>query len=87
MSSALVEPTQACREAERRLQEYVDRQLTDDEIDRIEQHLAVCERCTNCYRFETEVRLYVREACVTEPCPETLKLRLRSLCVGCDTDA
>ena len=79
MNSALVEPTSACREAERRLQEYVDRQLTAGEIARIEEHLAVCERCANCYRFETEVREHVKRLC-DEPCPETLKVRLRNLC-------
>ena len=87
MSTALVEPTHACREAERRLQEYVDRSLTAAEIARIEEHLAICERCANCYRFETEVRTYVREACAAEPCPETLKLRLRSLCLECGSDS
>ena len=86
MDSAVVEPTQACQEAERKLQDYVDRCLTSVEITRIEEHLAVCERCANCYRFETQVRTYVREACAAEPCPETLKLRLRSLCVECDAD-
>jgi len=86
MSTSLAEPTSACREAERRLQEYVDRQLTAVEIARIEQHLAACEHCSNCYRFETEVRVYVREALAAEPCPETLKVRLRSLCSECGTD-
>ncbi len=80
MSTSLVEPQLACREAERRLQEYVDRQLTGAEIRAIEEHLAVCERCADCYRFEAEVRTYVKRACAAEPCPETLKVRLRTLC-------
>ena len=85
METTLVEPKAACREAEQRLQDYVDRQLTEADIGAIEEHLAVCEHCAACYRFEVEVRSYVRQACAAEPCPETLKLRLRSLCVDCDT--
>src|SRR3712207_7078071 len=64
--SSLAEPQLACREAERRLQEYVDRQLTTTEIRAIEEHLAVCARCADCYRFEVEVRTYVKQACVAE---------------------
>ena len=73
---------QACVEAERRLQEYVDRQLTQAEILTIEAHLASCPRCANCYRFETEMRVHLKKVC-SEPCPEPLKVRLRSLCYEC----
>lgn len=76
----------SCLEAERRLQEYVDRVLTAAEIAEIEAHLAVCERCARCYRFESEVRTLVRLAATEECCPETLKLRLRNLCAECDCD-
>jgi anti-sigma factor (TIGR02949 family) len=84
MSVSLSEPKKACLEAERRLQAYVDRQLTVAEIEDIELHLASCERCADCYRFEQHVWEHVRRLCVAEPCPEHLKLRLRSLCSGCD---
>jgi len=73
----------ACAEAERRLQEYVDRCLTREQVVAIEAHLAACPRCSNCYAFEQEVRAHVRAACA-EPCPEALKLRLRKLCTDCE---
>ena len=75
----------SCREAEMRLQAYVDRTLTPTEVAAIEQHLRACERCARCYRLEDEVRATVRRLC-EEPCPESLKVRLRNLCADCDCD-
>jgi anti-sigma factor (TIGR02949 family) len=75
----------ACAEAERQLQDYVDRVLTPADIATIEQHLAVCPRCATCYRLEREMREQLRKVC-DEPCPESLKMRLRNLCAECDCD-
>ena len=73
----------ACDVAEERLQAYVDRTLSLVEISAIEAHLESCERCARCYRLEQVVRERVRLAC-EEPCPESLKVRLRNLCGECD---
>ena len=75
----------ACAVAERRLQEYVDRTLSASDVVAIEAHLAVCERCARCYQFEQGVRARLKDAC-SEPCPESLKVRLRSLCGDCGCD-
>jgi|tagenome__1003787_1003787.scaffolds.fasta_scaffold18751343_2 anti-sigma factor (TIGR02949 family) len=74
-----------CLEAEQRLQAYVDRALTAEEVAAIEEHLAVCAPCARCYRLETHMRATMRKAC-EEPCPEALKVRLRNLCADCDCD-
>jgi anti-sigma factor (TIGR02949 family) len=74
-----------CVEAERRLQEYVDRALTPDEIVVIEAHLATCTYCARCYQFESGIRAQLKKAC-DEPCPESLKTRLRNICAECDCD-
>jgi Putative zinc-finger len=71
-----------CVQAEKRLQAYVDRVLSPQEIAMIEAHLAVCVRCARCYQFEPLVWQHVKQAC-TEPCPEKLKLQLRNLCEEC----
>ena len=71
-----------CVEAEKRLQAYVDRQLTAAEVVLIEAHLETCDRCARCYQLETVVWERVKLAC-NEPCPETLKKRLRNLCAEC----
>jgi anti-sigma factor (TIGR02949 family) len=75
----------ACREAEERLQAYVDRALTAVEVEAIEAHLAVCPPCARCYRLETHMRESMRRA-GDEPCPEALKVRLRNLCAECDCE-
>jgi anti-sigma factor (TIGR02949 family) len=49
-----------CEEVFRRLDDYVDRELSEDEIRRVEEHLEICAYCAAEYRFEqsfiTDVR-------------------------------
>jgi anti-sigma factor (TIGR02949 family) len=75
----------ACAKAEARLQYYVDRQLTVEEVTEVEAHLAVCPSCARCYRLESEMRASLKRLC-SEPCPESLKMRLRNLCAECDCE-
>jgi anti-sigma factor (TIGR02949 family) len=72
-----------CRDAEAALQSYVDRALTAVEVASIERHLEACPQCARCYRLERQMRDGLRKAC-DEPCPESLKTRLRNLCAECD---
>ena len=48
--------TVACHEAEQRLQAYVDRALTPDEVDRDRGPPRVCPPCARCYKLETHMR-------------------------------
>jgi anti-sigma factor (TIGR02949 family) len=41
-----------CEQVFRRLDDYVDRELTAEEIDRVEEHLATCAQCASEARFE-----------------------------------
>lgn len=41
-----------CEQVFRRLDDYVDRELTAEEIDRVEEHLAMCAQCASEARFE-----------------------------------
>jgi len=41
-----------CEQVFRLLDDYVDRELTREEIDRVEQHLATCAQCASESRFE-----------------------------------
>ena len=77
--------TVACHEAEQRLQAYVDRALTPAEVTAIEAHLEVCPPCARCYKLETQMRESMRRI-GDEPCPESLKVRLRNLCAECDCE-
>lgn len=41
-----------CEQVFRLLDDYLDRELSPDEIDRVEQHLATCAQCASESRFE-----------------------------------
>ena len=69
-----VDPCDWCEEV---LQPYLDRELTDSEMQEAEKHLAECSYCRKRYRFEETLRMYVRQA--VEPMPAEMKARLAGL--------
>jgi anti-sigma factor (TIGR02949 family) len=69
-----VDPCDWCEEV---LQPYLDRELTDSEMQEAERHLAECSYCRKRYRFEETLRMYVRQA--VEPMPAEMKARLAGL--------
>jgi anti-sigma factor RsiW len=67
-----------CDNCEEMLQPYLDRELTTAERAEAEAHLDTCEYCRRRYRFEVELRRYVRQAVVEPMAPELIE-RLSSL--------
>ncbi len=67
-----------CAECEQLLQPYLDRVLTAAEVKEAEEHLDECSYCRRAYRFEEQLRMFVRLA-ATEPMPAQLKQRLAEL--------
>ena len=67
-----------CAHCEEMMQPYLDHVLTDEEMNRAEEHLAECEQCRRRYRFEESLRVYVRQA-TSEQMPATLRLKLSTL--------
>jgi anti-sigma factor (TIGR02949 family) len=51
-----------CDWCEEVLQPYLDRELTDAEVQQAEAHLDQCSYCRKRYRFEESLRRYVRQA-------------------------
>ena len=49
-----------CEEMLRRLDDYLDRELTPDEVHRVEHHLQGCEACAREFGFEASVVRAVR---------------------------
>jgi anti-sigma factor (TIGR02949 family) len=72
-----VEPD-PCVRCEEMLQPYLDRDLTDQERAEAESHLDECAYCRKRYRFEAELRRFVRQAAVEEM-PPALKAKLAAL--------
>ena len=67
-----------CERCEELLQPYLDRELTDQERIDAEAHLQLCSYCACRYRFEENLRRFVRKCC-DEPMPVDLKERLGAL--------
>jgi len=70
--------TDPCDQCEEMLQPYLDRELTPAERSQAERHLDGCDYCRRRYRFEVDLRRFVRQA-VVEPMAPELKQRLSSL--------
>jgi mycothiol system anti-sigma-R factor len=67
-----------CEKCEEMLQPYLDRELNEAERGEAESHLYQCGYCSKRYRFEEDLRRFVRRAC-DEPMPAELKAKLASL--------
>ena len=49
-----------CDKCEQLLQGYLDRELTTPEVQEAERHLDTCDYCRRRYKFESNLRMYVR---------------------------
>jgi anti-sigma factor (TIGR02949 family) len=70
-----VDPCAKCEEV---LQPYLDRELSNAEMLEAEAHLELCAYCRKRYRFEVNLRRYVRQA-TAEQMPPHLKEKLSAL--------
>jgi anti-sigma factor RsiW len=61
------------------MQPYMDRVLSDAERTEAEGHLDECTYCRKRYRFEENLRQFVRQAVEIEPMPLELKAKLADL--------
>jgi anti-sigma factor (TIGR02949 family) len=50
-----------CREAVARLDDYLDRELSEAEMGRVREHLETCEACAGHFRVEEQLLHQVRE--------------------------
>ena len=75
MSGFAIDPCDQCEEL---LQPFLDRDLSEEERMVAEDHLAGCEFCRKRYRFEEQLRRFVRQA-VVEPMSAELKTKLAEL--------
>jgi mycothiol system anti-sigma-R factor len=66
-----------CEETFRRLQDYLDRELSPTELEEVQAHLNHCGPCEEEYRFEQSVLRHVRRCMGEEPCPDDLLARVQ----------
>jgi len=67
-----------CGDCESMMQPYMDRMLSDQEYAEATEHLEACPPCGKRYRFEEELRKFVRVA-TDEPMPPSLREKLEGL--------
>jgi anti-sigma factor (TIGR02949 family) len=65
-----------CEAAFRRLDDYLDRELSPEEMRRVEEHLRICEICTSEFVFEASVLTGVRRKLQSIEAPADLLARI-----------
>jgi anti-sigma factor (TIGR02949 family) len=75
VSGFAMDPCEKCEEV---MQQFLDRDLNEEERAVAEEHLNLCAYCRKRYRFEVDLRRFVRQA-VTEEMPPDLKAKLSDL--------
>jgi len=65
-----------CEEAFRRLDDYLDRELSAEEMTLVHEHLDICAGCTREFNFEASVLRGVREKLRLIDLPESLQARI-----------
>ena len=65
-----------CGDCARALNSYLDRELSDEDIVHVRDHLEACGGCLHMYQFEESVRRLVRVRCQEQGAPESLRMRI-----------
>ena len=64
---------ESCFQTVKLLQEYIDRELTSNEVATVQGHLDRCPPCLKLFRFEEGVRRLVRVHCTSDCAPTSLR--------------
>lgn len=65
-----------CEEAFRRLDDYLDRELSEQEMHLVREHLEICAGCAREFGFESSVLRGVREKLRQVELPPSLQARI-----------
>ena len=65
-----------CQNCLRALNPYLDRELSDEDILQVRQHLEACGVCMHLYQFQESLRRLVRVRCQEQSAPESLRTRI-----------
>jgi mycothiol system anti-sigma-R factor len=67
------QPHGRCRETIVKLQTFLDRELSQDEVATVRYHLEQCPPCEHLFRFEDHWRRLIKVRACTESAPPTLR--------------
>ena len=65
-----------CEDAMRKLWDFLDGELAEDEREALKKHLEVCNRCYPAYDFQRAYLDYTRRLATREQAPSELRKRL-----------
>ncbi len=68
-----------CRDCMKRLDPYLDRELTDAELVEVKRHLADCPPCEDRFELQVHVKRLVKICCDQGTAPESLRTKLRQI--------
>jgi mycothiol system anti-sigma-R factor len=68
-----------CTDCLERLASYVDRELTDEEVEDVKRHLDHCPPCRDRFFFEDHVKRLVKVCCDQGVAPEHLRTKLNKI--------
>jgi mycothiol system anti-sigma-R factor len=63
----------SCLEA---LHPYIDRELSDEDIVQVHEHLDACRGCLHLFQFEASLRRLVRVRCQELQAPDSLRAKI-----------
>ncbi|HXH61210.1 MAG TPA: zf-HC2 domain-containing protein [Fimbriimonadaceae bacterium] len=75
-----------CQEAFDRLDDYIDRELSEEEISLLEAHLCECVHCANAYKFEGKVTDCIKKKIAHLAIPQGLLERVNKALDDCDCE-
>src|SRR5579859_18132 len=79
-----------CMETVARLHLYIDRELSDEEVAIVQQHLKDCPSCECRFHFDMGLKRLMHEKCTMEKAPENLRatvMRLARTPAGATSEA
>lgn len=68
-----------CRECLDQLEQYVDRELSDAELEHMKRHFDDCPPCQDRYELQVNLKRVVRVCCEQEKAPPELREKLRQI--------
>ncbi len=74
----------SCQEAFAKLDDYLCRELTPEDIARLEQHLCECIHCANAYKFEGKMHECIKKKVEQIALPKDLAERVRAALDKCE---
>lgn len=66
-----------CAEVAARLATFLDRELSDEEVQEVRHHLEACPGCLRHFRFEEQLRRLIRAQASAEQAPPSLRESVR----------